>query len=107
MDENVRLRSYVSLVAVVVLFLYVSPFLVLTHGDSLRNEFLQSCYKDNYSFDYCWSQSKEKAALLSQASRAYRDHIRALSPMVIKDRGLGGDVERIAKYLLRTANETA
>lgn len=67
MDENVKLRLYVSVAAAVVALLYVGPFLVLLHGESLWKEILNNCHEDSsargFDLGHCWHQSKEKAAL--------------------------------------------
>jgi hypothetical protein len=66
MGEEVKRRLYVSVVIVVVVFLYVGPFVFQWHAQSVRTEFLQQCYLGSGSpnnFEYCWQESKSKAAL--------------------------------------------
>lgn len=64
MSKDVRVRLYVSLVVVTIAVMYIGPLLVLTHGETVRSEFLQNCTKESPAYwDLCWQQSKEKASL--------------------------------------------
>ena len=63
MGNDIRVRLYVSLVVVAIAFLYIGPFLVLAHSETLRSEFYQNCRDSLSSPELCSRQAREKASL--------------------------------------------
>ena len=63
-NKDMKVRLYVSLVVVSIVFLYISPLIVILHGESIRKEFLHNCTKESMDYwIYCLEQSKDKAQL--------------------------------------------
>jgi hypothetical protein len=73
MDSNVKLRLYISVIAVVMAILYVGPGMVNIHLKSFQEEVVSNCIKEVPSrpFDFCWDKRNQVSLPLWEYSLPY------------------------------------
>ena len=64
MTNDLKTRLYVTAIVVVMVTLYVIPFIVIQQYEDVRNALFQSCLtKIERAFDFCFSESRRNAEL--------------------------------------------
>lgn len=65
MADEVKLRLYVTVIVIAMAILYVAPPVVNSHFLSVRQELVNSCFRESpgLGFEFCWQQARQKAAL--------------------------------------------